>query len=284
MQLTDLATNRAFVSWESPLTSVLEYMKSDGSPYRVPVVDSGGKFRGIINKRRILEVLIGTRGSAIRGKEGTESLMDEPVFILIDESHQVFHDGTPAKMVLEYMAENYIGHVIVVDKDNKYRGIVEEKDILRGFVGRRLETPVERLMKTEVIRICPEALVYEAAKTMVQRRVRRLPVEKGGILEGILTIGQVVEHIHTQIQNDPLRLEGVKTLSSRVEAISTKETQTCLPSTELGEAISIMQQKNFSGMPVTTEERVLLGIFTRVDAVVALVRGLGADSMSELMG
>jgi CBS domain-containing protein len=284
MQLTDLITRKAFVNWESPLTSVLEAMKSDGTPYRVPVVDSGGKFRGIINKRRILEVLIGVRGSAIRGKEGVRSLMDEPVFILIDESYQVFQEGTPIKMVLEYMAENFIGHVVVVDQNNNYKGIVEEQDVLRNLVGKRLKTPVEQVMKKDVLCIRPEALINEAAKIMVERRVRRLPVVKKGSLRGIITIGQVVEHIHTQIQKDKMALEDVGVPSDRVETIFTKEVQTCLPSMELGQAITIMLQRNISGMPVTTKKRKVVGIFARVDAVVALVHGLGSDSMSELMG
>lgn len=284
MQLMDLATSTSFVLWESSLTAVLEVMKSDGTPYRVPVVDSGGKFRGIIDKRRILEVLIGARGGAIRGKEGARSLIGEPVFILIDESHQVFQEGAPIKMVLNYMAENNIGHVVVVDQNNSYKGIVEEEGILRGLVGRRLGAPVEGLMKKSVVRICPEAAVYEAARTMVLRRVRRLPVEEGGALRGILTAGQVVEHIYKQVQSGSMEWGDVESLTDRVEAIYTRGVQYCLPGTELGEAIGIMLRRNISGMPVTTEGGEIVGIFTRVDAVRGLVHELGGDKLAELMG
>jgi len=284
VKLLDLATSKVVVNWESTLMSVVEAMKPNGTPYRVPVVDSVGKFRGIINKRRILEVLIGTRGSAIRGKEGAESLLTEPVFILIDESYQVFQEGAPIKMVLEYMAENFIGHVVIVDQNNNYKGIIEEQDILRSFVGTRMKTPVEGLMKRNVVRICPEATVYEAAKSMVEKRVRRLPVEAGGILSGILTIGQVVEHVFKQVQIGRLTLEEIEGLSDRVEAVYTREAHSCLPSTELGEAIGTLMQRNISGMPVTAEDRKIVGIFTRLDAVVALVHSLGGEKLVELMG
>ncbi len=284
VRLIDLYASRNFVRSDSPLTSVFEAMKTDGTPYRAPVVDSDGKFVGMINKRRILEVLIGTRGSAIRGKEGSKSLMDEPVFILIDESHQVFEEESPIKMVLDYMGENSIGYIVVVDQNNSYRGMVEEQDILRHMVGRRLETPVGGLMKKNVIGIPPETPIYEAATIMVQKRVRRLPVEAEGKLRGILTIGQVVEHIFSHIQRGGMELEGVEVMPDLVEAISNKNAHSCLPSTELGEAIGIMLQKNISGMPVTEDGGRVVGMFTRVDAMAALVHGLGADRIIELMG
>lgn len=284
MRLMDLATRRDPVRSDSPITSVLESMKPDGTPYRVPVVNSEGKFDGMISKRRILEVLTGARGSAIRGKEGSRSLMSEPVFILIDESHQVFEGGAPIRMVLDYMGENSIGYVVVVDQNNSYVGMVEEQDILRRMAGSRLPTPVESLMKKSVICISPGASIYEAATIMVQRRVRRLPVEVGGKLEGILTIGQVVEHIFDQIHRDGMELEEAKGVTDRVETISNKNALSCLPSTELGEAIGIMLQENISGIPVTAEGGRLVGIFTRVDAVVALIHGLGSDRLVELMG
>jgi CBS domain-containing protein len=63
--------------------------------------------------------------------------------------------------------------------------------------------PVSRLMTKIVLACSPEDSIIHAMKLMTQRRIRHLPVVKGGQLVGIISIGDVLKH-----RLDELELEA----------------------------------------------------------------------------
>jgi CBS domain-containing protein len=105
--------------------------------------------------------------------------------------------GTPFKDVARMLADRRVSAVPVLDGDGKLVGIVSEADLLRKEqyqedtrpARRRLGTRRERVLRakamgdfagdvmtTPVITIGPDATVVEAAKVMIDRNVKRLPV------------------------------------------------------------------------------------------------------------
>ncbi|MFH1592617.1 MAG: CBS domain-containing protein [Candidatus Woesearchaeota archaeon] len=92
------------------------------------------------------------------------------------------------------MLSNNVGCLIVKEKDNLL-GIVTEKDIVEGAVGKELnikKTKVKDVMTTLMVTVSPDANLSEAIKKMEREDVRRLPVIKGKKLVGLLTIKDIL--------------------------------------------------------------------------------------------
>lgn len=95
------------------------------------------------------------------------------------------------------MADRDIGAVLVME-DDRLRGVISERDyarkvILLGKSSR--ETLVEEIMRTPEICVTPETTVDECMRLMTNIRVRHLPVVNGSRVEGIVSIGDLVNWI-----------------------------------------------------------------------------------------
>lgn len=104
---------------------------------------------------------------------------------------------TPEERVLGAMrilVEHNIGAVVVVE-DEEVRGILSERDILR--LGARdpallASTPVREAMTVDVVVGVPEDDIHYAMNIMTRNRIRHLPIIREGRLEGMVSIGDLV--------------------------------------------------------------------------------------------
>lgn len=96
----------------------------------------------------------------------------------------------------ELLAERRIGAVVVLDGSGRIGGILSERDIVRAVArdgASALDMAVSVAM-TAKVRTCREShTVNEVMQIMTQGRFRHLPVEEGGSLVGIVSIGDVVK-------------------------------------------------------------------------------------------
>jgi len=96
----------------------------------------------------------------------------------------------------QMLASHRIGAVVVTRADRSIAGILSERDIVRaiGTEGAdALSKPVSAVMTREV-RMCREThTVNEVMEFMTRGRFRHLPVERDGVLDGIVSIGDVVK-------------------------------------------------------------------------------------------
>ena len=53
------------------------------------VTDYDMKVKGVLTGRRVLEVLLGRRGTSLREREGIKGILREPVGLFIDEARQI---------------------------------------------------------------------------------------------------------------------------------------------------------------------------------------------------
>ena len=119
--------------------------------------------------------------------------------IAVQPSDSVLH-------VAELMNTRNVGGVAVLD-GGKLAGIFTERDVLRRVVARGLDpatTKVSAVMTADVITCPPDLGVAECAALMTSKRVRHLPVEEGGVLKGIVTIGDLLAH---QVREQQATLE-----------------------------------------------------------------------------
>jgi CBS domain-containing protein len=109
----------------------------------------------------------------------------------------------------EQMKWKEVGDIIVVGLGMP-QGIVTERDFVRRVIAQRksLDTKISDVMTTPLITIEPDASLNEAARKMIEHRIRRLPVVEKNQLVGIITVSDFAKHV------------GKRTLSeSIVEAI-----------------------------------------------------------------
>jgi CBS domain-containing protein len=88
------------------------------------------------------------------------------------------------------MVQNEIGSLVVTEK-RKPVGIITERDLLSRVLatGKNAEaTMVKAIMSKPLICGNPEMNADEAARFMVNKKIKKLPVVEGGRLIGIMTL------------------------------------------------------------------------------------------------
>lgn len=105
--------------------------------------------------------------------------------------------GATVFEALELLSEKNVGALPVVEA-GQLVGIFSERDyarkvILRGKSSK--STMVWELMTPRVYHLKPDRSIEEAMRLMSQKRIRHLPILEKGVLLGIITIGDVVQHI-----------------------------------------------------------------------------------------
>ena len=119
--------------------------------------------------------------------------------ILDDKGRQV-HTALPWATIAQAAArldDAGVGALLVCDADGRIRGMVSERDIVRGLTrhGRGLlDMQVQEIMTRNVTTCSPDDTVTEAMAKMTRGRFRHLPVVEGGRLAGLVSIGDLVKH------------------------------------------------------------------------------------------
>ena len=118
--------------------------------------------------------------------------------ILAEKGHDVFTLGPGERLseAVRVLAEHRIGALVVTNGDRQIAGILSERDIVR-IIARdgadALQSEVRNAM-TSKVSICNEnSTVHDVMEIMTRGRFRHLPVEKDGLLDGIISIGDVVK-------------------------------------------------------------------------------------------
>ena len=127
-------------------------------------------------------------------------------------------------------------------------------------------------MRTRVVTIHSDALVWAAQDLMMRRKVRHLPVvDHGDRLVGIVTdrdLRQVIfdPAIQRRIGQRP---RGLNALS--VSDIMTRRVVTVGPTTDIREAARLMRTRKIGTVPVV-EQKTVVGILSEADVLDALLR------------
>ncbi|MFP6696462.1 MAG: CBS domain-containing protein [Alphaproteobacteria bacterium] len=103
------------------------------------------------------------------------------------------------------LSKNRIGAILVRDDDGFVRGVLSERDIVRGLAdlgSRCLETGVVELMTRDVVFCGPEDDIDTIMAIMTDRRIRHLPVMRENQLLGLISIGDVVKFRTEEIKSE----------------------------------------------------------------------------------
>ena len=120
---------------------------------------------------------------------------------------------SPDKSLLQVAAilhERKIGALVVTGVDGRIAGIFTERDMVRALAEKGaaiLDQPVSSVMTVNVQTCREETTVNALMEMMSSGRFRHVPVEDGGRLAGIISIGDVVK---SRIREVEMEAEEIK--------------------------------------------------------------------------
>ncbi len=156
--------------------------------------------------------------------------------------------------IMKICKDRHISGVPVV-KGGEVEGVVTRQDLLKN----PNERQIALLMSRNPITISPEATIAEAARIILSRRIRRLPVVEGEKLVGIITVADIVMEIAKGGYKAPIgNYMGEKTIAIWNE----------MP---LSVAGRIMELGRVKAAPVLNLEFELVGLITDRDLINAAV-------------
>ena len=130
-----------------------------------------------------------------------KDLMTENV-VTVDADKTVFEAAV-------LMFKNDVGDLVVTDGATPV-GIVTERDFVRRVLaeGKSSNSKVSEIMTQPLKVIDPDAPIKEAARRMVIKKIRRLPVIKDNKLVGIITAADFAKHLSKKTLTDDI-LEAI---------------------------------------------------------------------------
>ncbi len=242
---------------------------------RLPVTDPGTrKLLGIIGSSDIIDLLGGNQKTRlISEKYGGNFLaaINEAVHEIMVTDVVALPMSASIDEALQEILRSRIGGVVIVDDENRVKGIVTERDFVHLLADKRTGKLVEEYMTRKVITTTPGTTLGDATKIMVRNSFRRLPVVSQGFLEGLLTTRMIIEFIgRNHIFEKIVRNRFDEVLKTRVSEIMSKKVPTVKEGTDLGEVARIIEDTGVGTVCVVEDSR-LLGIITERDLLRAMV-------------
>lgn len=126
------------------------------------------------------------------------TIMHPPPIITAKYSESIFTIST-------LMKEKQVSSIIIIDQNDKPVGIITERDIVRRVIADSKNpntTKATEIKSQPLITVGPNAYLFNACKIMEKNNIRRLPVVKDNAIVGIVTITDIIKHLHTIHKED----------------------------------------------------------------------------------
>jgi CBS domain-containing protein len=132
---------------------------------------------------------------------------------------------------------------------------------------------VKDWMTRNIVAITPDTALPEAHRLMTDKRIRRLPVVKDGLLVGIITLGDVRGAEPSGATSLSIWEMNYLLGKVKIEEIMNRNLITISPNATIGQAAGLMLEHKISGLPVVDYARGLVGIITESDIFRMVVQG-----------
>ena len=108
------------------------------------------------------------------------------------------------KITSQKLHENKVGCMPVLNKNNKVIGIISERDLSQFIYSERFNVnlSVTEIMSKNLITCDLNTSVTELMKTMTENKVRHILIMEDNKLEGVVSIGDVVNHLIGKIEEE----------------------------------------------------------------------------------
>ena len=114
------------------------------------------------------------------------------------------------KTVSEKLQKHNVGAMPVLSKqNNEIIGIVSERDLARFIFQDKFnnELPVTKIMTQQIITCNLDTSVTELMEIVSHKKIRHIPIVDGKKILGIVSIGDVVNHIIEQYKEENKQLK-----------------------------------------------------------------------------
>lgn len=110
----------------------------------------------------------------------------------------------PIESVISTLTSNSIGALVVQTEQGIVVGIISERDVIHSLAERKSldGLVVDDIMTRRVISIEPNSSSTEIMKIMTEKKLRHLPIISENNLIGIVSIGDVVQHLIKKYQSE----------------------------------------------------------------------------------
>ena len=152
--------------------------------------------------------------------------------------------------VLKILKRTGISGVPVI-KNKKIVGIITRKDLLR----KPEETQLGLLMTAKPVVVDPDMEIREAARLLITRHIRRLPVVEDGILVGLLSVADII-HALAQLK-----------IKDEIKEKYTSRTFALWEETPLPVVGRIMEISGVDAIPILDAENRLQGMISERDLI-----------------
>jgi CBS domain-containing protein len=266
--MTITKTSVVSMAITTPVIDGIQLMVEKGFR-RIPVVDPGTKrLRGIVTAYDLIDYLGGGEKFQIIQREHAGNFfkaINEPVRHLMNPNVISVSSSAKINDAIDLMVKRNVGCLPIVDKENRLRGIVTERDIIMIFRGIVSGTKVSELMSKKVVVATPETSILEAERLMVKNGFRRLPIVSEGKVVSVVTVtdilrffgsGKVFQRLRSGAIDQVLQTSAIETATGDVVMVERN--------VDAGEAAKIMLEKGVGTLPVLENEK-LVGMITERD-------------------
>jgi CBS domain-containing protein len=109
----------------------------------------------------------------------------------------------PVSAAADILSRERIGALLVKLGDEEPAGILSERDIVRGLAEHghaALDLLASQLMTRDLVTCTPESSTEDIMTQMLEGQFRHLPVVRNGSLVGIISIGDVVKAVLSELK------------------------------------------------------------------------------------
>jgi len=171
----------------------------DSGQRAAPVIDATGKLEGIVTDYDIMKR--GAESLILKDAEVTEAMTKKPAYV---------YETDGIGKARSIMRKNNLGQVLVVDVEEKLKGIVTQGDILKkiykpkrkmtagevkGENVPRMGQSISLIMSSPVITADVDANLADVANLMREHDIRGVPIVKDGVAQGIVTIRDIMKYL-----------------------------------------------------------------------------------------
>jgi len=261
-------TSVVSMSVTTPVYAGIQLMVEQGFR-RIPIVDAGTKrLRGIVTAYDLMDYLGGGEKFQIIQREHAGNFfkaINEPVRHIMTPDVISVSSSAKVNDAIDLMVNRNVGCLPIVDKEDRLRGIVTERDIIMIFRGIVSGTKVSDLMSKKVVVATPETSILEAERLMVKNGFRRLPIVSEGKVVSVVTVTDILRFFGSSKVFQSLRSGAIdQILQTPAIETATRDVVMIECNVDAGEAAEIMLEKGVGTMPVL-ENGKLVGMITERD-------------------
>ena len=117
---------------------------------------------------------------------------------MVDEDVITTLGDISIKEAIKTLYNRHVGSIIIIDEDNKCRGIFTDRDAIRVIANDiPLSKPLSEVMTTNLKTIDEHATYAMVKEIMRTHRIRHLPVvDEQGKLVGLLSLRRIMDEVH----------------------------------------------------------------------------------------